>query len=63
MAEKVPQEHIDALKETERLKAEGKAEYISYDELKKTMDHVLKEIKDAPVEHIFYAKRNIPRLL
>jgi hypothetical protein len=48
MAEKVPQEHIDALKETERLKAEGKAEYISYDELKKTMNHVLKEINDAP---------------
>lgn len=48
MSEKIPQEHIDALTETERLKAVGKAEYITSAELKKTMDSLLKEIKDAP---------------
>ena len=36
----VPQEHIDALIESERLEALGKTEYVTHEELKNIMEKI-----------------------
>lgn len=45
--QRIPQEHIDALLESERLEALGKEEYLTHEELVESMERIFADFDEA----------------